>query len=87
VEFHSLMSRKCGNILLADWLEKTRNHVALIFMLYPRNYAEHTACLITGPVALENYMNLRGEGFLNPVINDWIVVNKEKNRALFDHAA
>lgn len=32
-------------------------------------------------------MNLRGEGFLNPAINDWIKDNKEKNCALFDHAA
>ncbi|SDF82692.1 hypothetical protein SAMN05216466_101199 [Paraburkholderia phenazinium] len=32
-------------------------------------------------------MNLRGEGFLNPAINDWIKDNKEENCALFDHAA
>lgn len=32
-------------------------------------------------------MNLRGRGFLNPAVDDWIRDNKEKNHALFDHAA
>jgi hypothetical protein len=32
-------------------------------------------------------MKLRGEGFLNPAVSDWVRDNKEKNHALFDHAA
>jgi hypothetical protein len=39
-----------------------------------------------GHAPYEDKMDLHGEGFLNSAVDDWIKSNKEKNRALFEHA-